>query len=218
MFLLKRFPALVATFLSIWVRYGRDKTADFALDDQEEKQADWVMAASLLTLGGVVVGQRNHDNSPTRAIQQVKAVDRVAREAQKWRKSGSVGHLQSRPVFQTVLRIGALVASFAGELTALVYSIIAIDHLAGENEDAEPDCSPKFCFSLNARKQQSRVQLVLIVVVAVLTLASLLFGVRAILRILKDRKAERRLTRKNLELAAYTNAITAAAKDEQLRF
>ncbi|KAI6191080.1 hypothetical protein M3Y97_00188900 [Aphelenchoides bicaudatus] len=176
-FLVRRFPALVALLTSIWILFGRKQTANFDLQQQEVNQNISLFTAALVSLIGIIFGVRNH------------------------------GNLHKSALSQTISRLCSLFMSAVGEITTFVFGLIAIINLGKQDEKTPPDCYPKTCFSLNNRIVQSGVQLGLTLLSFILTAVAIFHGIRAIFQILYDRKVARRTHRRNRELAAYTNPV-----------
>ncbi|KAI6226718.1 hypothetical protein M3Y95_00650300 [Aphelenchoides besseyi] len=176
-FLVRRFPALAAFIAAIWVYFGRNGAAGFDLLPTEKNQNITVFVTTLASLVGVMLGVRNHSNDHKSAMSQI------------------------------VFRLSSLFTSLVGEITAIVFGLIAIIKLGKQTEPVLPTCYPEACFSLNDRIVQSGVQLGLTLLSAILTTVSIFHGIQAIVRIFYDRKLERRSVRRTHELATYSNPL-----------
>ncbi|KAI6206069.1 hypothetical protein M3Y94_00864200 [Aphelenchoides besseyi] len=182
-FLVRRFPALAAFIAAIWVYFGRNGAAGFDLLPTEKNQNITVFVTTLASLVGVMLGVRNHSNDHKSAMSQI------------------------------VFRLSSLFTSLVGEITAIVFGLIAIIKLGKQTEPVLPTCYPEACFSLNDRIVQSGVQLGLTLLSAILTTVSIFHGIQAIVRIFYDRKLERRSkwTFIVAVLAFFTDIIIAIA-------
>jgi len=189
-FIIRKFPSLVALIITIWVLFGRNQSANyfslgdgastnstFILDQQEKNQNISVFVTAVVALIGVVFGIRNHGNQNKSAVSQI------------------------------ISRLGSLTLSVVGEITSFVLGLIAIINLAKQTESTTPDCFPKTCFSLNNRIVQSGIQLGLTLLSFILTMVAIFHGIKAIIGILYDRRVARRTQRRKQELASYSNPL-----------